>query len=168
MPKWLRNLFYRKAPRHGLKYWEIRAAQYGQRAVLNLGHRDDEFDFVTELQKREIYPSFVACLKGAERVVLDFGCGVGRFTPDLAVMTGGNAIGVDPIRLFLEMAPKAENVQYIVADEGVIPLKDRCVDVVWICLVLGGIREGRCAEPFAKLIACSKLMVCSSWLRTRL
>jgi SAM-dependent methyltransferase len=123
-----------------VKYWEIRATKYGRRAVLNLGRRDDEFDVTTEMQKGEMYPLFVSCLKGTDRTVLDFGCGVGRFTPDLAVMTGGFAIGVDPIRLFLEMAPKAENVGYALMNDGIIPLRDHCIDVVWICLVLGGIR----------------------------
>jgi ubiquinone/menaquinone biosynthesis C-methylase UbiE len=122
-------------------YWEVRAGQHGRRAVLDISHTDQEYDAVTELQRRELFPYLASSLNGRERMVLDFGCGPGRFTPSLADLVHGAVIGVDPVRSLIEIAPRATNVEYRVSDGRVIPLADDSVDVVWICLVLGGIRE---------------------------
>jgi ubiquinone/menaquinone biosynthesis C-methylase UbiE len=122
-----------------LDYWEERVKKYGKMSVLNLGHSPDEFEQVGQKQKQEIFPHFLASLKGDEKVVLDFGCGCGRFTIDLASLVGGKAIGVDPIKSLIEIAPKNNDVEYKVMEAGKIPLPDCSVDVVWICLVIGGI-----------------------------
>lgn len=120
-------------------YWEQRARQYGRRSVLNLNHALEDFEIVTEYQKREIYPHFQRALRGDEKVVIDFGCGPGRFSPDLAEMAGGRCVGVDIVVNLLDLAPKSSLVEYKVMRNGVIPMPDDCADVVWICLVLGGI-----------------------------
>jgi SAM-dependent methyltransferase len=119
--------------------WEDRAQRFGVRAVLNLGHSEGEILRVTEGQRRELYPLFRASLRGDERLVLDFGCGPGRFTGDLAQIVTGRAIGVDPIRHLLDLAPSHPSVEYRPMSEGQIPLESGSVDAVWICLVLGGI-----------------------------
>lgn len=56
-------------------------------------------------------------------------------------MIGGKAIGIDPIGALIEMAPENESVEYKVMQEGIIPLPDDSVDVVWICLVIGCIEQ---------------------------
>ncbi len=122
-----------------MQQWDDRARQFGVRAVLNLGHSEAEIPQVTERQRRELYPLFRAALRGDERLILDFGCGPGRFTADLAEMIKGRAIGVDPIRNLLDLAPPHPSVEYRLMLEGRIPLESASVDVVWICLVLGGI-----------------------------
>jgi len=122
-----------------IEQWEDRARRYGVRAVLNIGHSDEEVARVTEFQRRELYPWFRAALRGDERVILDFGCGPGRFTLDLADMIRGRAIGVDPIRSLLDLAPRHRDVDYLVMSEGRIPIASASIDAVWICLVLGGI-----------------------------
>jgi SAM-dependent methyltransferase len=129
----------RRNPSSTLSYWEQRAARFGRRAVLNLSHAEEELGAVTDFQKREIYPCFRQLLRGDEQVVLDFGCGPGRFTGDLAELIAGSAIGVDPIRRFLELAPKHNHVEYRTITAGTLPLPDMSVDVIWVCLVLGGI-----------------------------
>lgn len=140
--KKLKNLWLRiKKTPSGLEYWQMRAKKYGKYSVLNIAHSKVEFDEVTAKQKREIYPYFTACLKGNEKTILDFGCGPGRFTSDLASMTGGQAIGIDPISELLGMAPKADKVEYKTLEGGKIPLPDLSVDVVWVCLVFGGIEQ---------------------------
>ena len=121
--------------------WKRRAKQYGPRAALNIGHSDEEIEAVTEMQREKIFPSLKQALTGHEKAILDLGCGPGRFTPDLAELIQGNAIGVDPIQRFLDMAPKDNNVQYKLMKESNIPVNDDSIDVVWICLVLGGIIE---------------------------
>src|SRR5271157_6250808 len=81
----------------GLAYWKERAREYGPRAVLNLAHREEEIEAVTRYQMEAIFPLFIRSLRGDERIALDFGCGTGRFTPHLARLIGGKAIGIDPI-----------------------------------------------------------------------
>ncbi len=123
----------------GLAYWHQRAAQFGRGAVLNIGHPEEEFDRVTEHQRREIFPHLRQQLRGDEKLILDFGCGPGRFTADLAAMIGGRGIGVDPIPHFLELAPRSAQVEYRPMADGTLPVPSESVDVVWICLVLGGL-----------------------------
>jgi SAM-dependent methyltransferase len=131
----------RKQNLFGLEYWEQRVKMFGKRSVLNISHTDAEMKAVTNMQRQEIYPYFRNSLRGNEKLVLDFGCGHGRFTIDLASMISGKAIGTDPIKSWLEMVPKHENVKYKIMKEGEIPLPDTYVDIVWICLVMGGIKE---------------------------
>ena len=126
----------------GIRYWEKRALQYGARSVLNIAHTAEEVVAVTEMQVREIFPFLEQELNGSEKVILDYGCGPGRFTTKLADLIHGEAIGVDPIKPLIDLAPRATNVRYELTCEGQIPLTDSCVDVVWICLVMGGIVPG--------------------------
>lgn len=125
--------------RSALGMWKKRAKQYGRRAVLNIGHSEEELEAVTQMQKEKIFPFLKQELKGDEKIILDLGCGPGRFTPDLAKIIQGRAVGVDPIKDFIDMAPKNANVEYRLMKEGVIPVDDSSINVVWICLVLGGI-----------------------------
>jgi SAM-dependent methyltransferase len=134
------------------EFWENRAKAHGIRSVVNLGHGEDELDEVTQMQQRELYPLFLSSLGGNERSILDFGCGPGRFTLDLARMIGGRAIGVDPIQLYLDLAPRSEDVEYRLYDGRRIPLPDKSIDIVWVCLVLGGI-AGRLLEESANEIS---------------
>lgn len=129
--------------RSSIGMWKKRAKQYGTRAVLNIGHSDEEIEAVTRMQKDKIFPFLKRELTGREKTILDFGCGPGRFTPDLAELIQGKAIGVDPIQDFLEMAPRGGNVEYRLMKEIIIPLADESIDVVWVCLVLGGIIKER-------------------------
>jgi SAM-dependent methyltransferase len=129
-----------------LAYWRRRTRRYGRRAVLNLGHTEDEFEAVTRRQKEEIFPYFSRMLRGDERLLLDFGCGCGRFTPDLADMIGGRSIGIDPVETLIKMAPPGNNVEYRVFKPSALPFPDCHFDVVWICLVLGGLKDGTLVE----------------------
>jgi SAM-dependent methyltransferase len=126
---------------HGLHYWEDRVQKYGKRSVLNTGHSEEEFDSVTQMQKDILFPLLKKELKGDEKLILDFGCGPGRFTFELADMISGKAIGADPIEALLAMAPKGQNVEYALIRNGEIPLQSESADVVWICLVMGGITD---------------------------
>ena len=128
------------------EYWERRARFLGERAVLNASHSAAEIPQVTAQQKEELYPILKEALNGQQRVVLDFGCGTGRFTSDLGGMVGGKAIGIDPTASLLELAPASENAEYRLMREGTIPLADGTVDVVWIVLVLGAITDQSALE----------------------
>lgn len=124
-----------------IDYWELRSQQFGARSVLNINHSKEEMNAVTAYQMKEIFPHLKAALSKEDKIILDFGCGPGRFTTHLATLINGRAIGVDPISRFLQLAPKSANVEYKLLEKGIIPLADHQVDVVWICLVLGGIKE---------------------------
>lgn len=94
---------------------------------------------VTRFQIDTIFPHFVAQLHGHEQRVLDFGCGSGRFTPHLARVINGHAVGIDPIQKLLDLAPRSTNVEYRLSDGRTIPLDDESIDVAWVCLVMGGL-----------------------------
>lgn len=121
--------------------WDARAREYGARAVFNLTHTEAELEQVTEMQRRAIFPVVRAALRNDEQLALDFGCGPGRFTGDLAKMINGRAIGVDTTRAFIDMAPRQEGVEFRHMKAGRIPEDDAQVDLLWVCLVLGGIVE---------------------------
>jgi SAM-dependent methyltransferase len=151
----LRRLGVRRPAPAPLEYWRRRAADYGPRSVLNLGHAESEYEAVTIAQKRELFPHLSRCLTGQERVALDFGCGPGRFTADLADLIKGRAIGVDVVAAYLDMAPRHERVEYRPMDPGRIDLTEGSVDVVWVCLVLGALREpvlSRSAAEIARVL----------------
>ena len=148
----VRPLGLARSPRPGRDYWERRARQFGARSVLNLGHRDGEYQAVTEAQKRELFPHLTGLLRGDERLVVDLGCGPGRFTRDLAELTGGRAIGLDIVRAYLDMAPRDPRVEYRPMVEGTVDLPDECADVVWICLVLGGMQGSILSRTTAEAV----------------
>jgi ubiquinone/menaquinone biosynthesis C-methylase UbiE len=133
--------FLRRKNPSPLQYWEDRVRTYGARSVLNIAHANDNMDAVTRMQEREIFPHFRSQLNGTERVLLDFGCGPGRFAVQLAEMIRGMTIGVDPMRELLRKAPKSPNVSYRCVRNGDLPLPESSVDVIWCCLVMGGIAE---------------------------
>jgi len=123
------------------EYWEERTARFGRRAVVHLGHTDAEVDAVTRRQEEVLFPLLASALNGAERVILDFGCGFGRFTPGLARVAGGRAVGVDPSPGLLELAPRSDGVEYRRMEGGRVPLPEGSVDAVWTAVVLGCITE---------------------------
>lgn len=124
-----------------LEYWEDRVRLYGPRSVLNVAHVQEDMDEITRMQEQEIFPYFRSQLNGTEKVILDFGCGAGRFTPQLARMIRGTAIGIDPMRELLREAPAAPGVVYECVRSNRLPFRDGSMDAIWCCLVLGGISE---------------------------
>jgi ubiquinone/menaquinone biosynthesis C-methylase UbiE len=143
--------YLRAVSRGSSAYWERRARRHGRRSVLNIAHEDAEYEQITSWQKSILFPLLQAQLNGSERVVLDFGCGPGRFTPGLARLVGGRAIGVDPIGALLELAPADPRVEYRLLRHGRIRVTDHSVDLLWICLVLGVIRGRKLHDTLQEL-----------------
>ncbi len=125
----------------GGEYWRRRTEKHGRHAVLNLAHPIGDFERVTVQQRKMLFPVLTNLLLGYEQTVLDFGCGPGRFTPDLAQLIGGSAIGMDISKELIALAPSARNVMYRVISENEYFGSDDEFDVVWVCLVLGGISQ---------------------------
>ncbi|MGZ3752871.1 MAG: class I SAM-dependent methyltransferase [Mucilaginibacter sp.] len=122
-----------------IKYWEERAKQYGERSVLNLSHSAEEMKAVKDLQITTLFPLLKKQLTGTEKTLLDFGCGPGRFDTELAELTGCTVTAADPIEYLLQLAPADPRVSYKKISNGRIPAEDESFDIIWICLVLGGI-----------------------------
>jgi len=142
-----------------LQYWEDRVRMYGPRSVLNVEHANDNMDKITRMQEREIFPLFRSQLNGTEKVILDFGCGPGRFTVQLAEMICGKTIGVDPMRGLLRKAPKSSNVSYRCIRNNELPFPDNSLDAIWCCLVMGGIAEPRkTVSEFCRVLCPTGLM----------
>jgi SAM-dependent methyltransferase len=123
-------------------YWSIRARRFGARGVMNLAHTEAEAAEVLKRQQAILLPLLAERVSAEDQIVLDFGCGPGRFTRDLAALVG-HAIGVDPVPAYLEMAPPGRDVEYRRIEGGRIPVESAAIDVVWVCLVLGSITRPR-------------------------
>ncbi len=106
---------------------------------------------MTERQKQILFPLLRRELLGTERAVLDFGCGPGRFTADLAALIRGEATGVDPIPRLLDFAPRGKNVVYLQMDDQKIPCPSSSFDLAWVVLVLGGITDEALVEAVTEL-----------------
>lgn len=143
--KYLRSFkrYLSRSPKRfdNIKYWKRRAKEYGSRAVVNLGHDEAEYKNITEKQKQILFPLLKSCLNGTERIVLDFGCGPGRFTRGVAITVGGKCYGVDPTQGLLDLSQKHDSVEFLKIEEGNLPFDDSFFDVVWCCIVLGGLKD---------------------------
>lgn len=120
--------------------WRKRVDKLGvERAIYHSKHTAPDFPAVTVLQQQAIWPHLVTALNGTERDALDFGCGYGRWTPQLAT-TIGAALGVDPTEALLAHAeahrPAGVPVRYERYRHGRILAADASFDVIWCCMVL--------------------------------
>jgi SAM-dependent methyltransferase len=127
-------------PHHQTYDWEDRFEQFGEFAVFDTRHSPTEQSQFTEFQKKLFFPLLKSQLRGDEKTILDFGCGPGRFTADLAQLINGKAIGTDILKNFLDLAPKNANTQYILSKNFFIE-HDLTFDIIWICCTLGGFKE---------------------------
>lgn len=133
--------FFTKKYKSQIEYWNERAKNYGIRSVFHLGHSEEELEKITQFQKEFLFPKLKKALTGKENILLDFGCGPGRFSGALAELTDCKVVAIDPIEHLIKLAPPAASVEYKVMPEGKIPMEDKSVDVVWICLVFGSITD---------------------------
>lgn len=132
--------------------WAERAAVHGARCVINLAYSEAEFNSVTARQQETLFPLLAKHLNGSERSALDFGCGPGRFSGPLSrVLGGGRVVGFDICKQLVELAPQTPNVSYV--SSSTEEFFSSCLeqfDVIWICLVLGGL-----PDPLLKSVTAS-------------
>lgn len=121
-------------------FWEQRSRRYGRRAVLDLRRTDAEYDSLSQEQWHRILPHLTRSLDGSEKLAVDFGCGAGRLTAMLARAIGGHAVGVDPTANLLALAPSSTDTRFEPLILGRCALPDGSADVVFIYVVLGGLR----------------------------
>lgn len=136
--RWVSKVIQRRREQ---RFWQRRVRRHGAAAVLHRSHGPQALEGLTERQKAFLLPLLRSQLTGGEQVVLDFGCGAGRFTADLASVVGGSAIGVDPVSALLALAPSAPGVTYYHIRPPQLPIPSQSVDVVWIACVLCNITD---------------------------
>jgi ubiquinone/menaquinone biosynthesis C-methylase UbiE len=122
-------------------FWRRRAARYGSRAVVNITCVHHDLSELTTRHSQIVFPVFSSLVRPSDKIVLDYGCGAGRFTAELARIVQGRVIAMDIMQSLLDLAPPARDVEYQLMSEGQIPLEDHTVDIVWCFGVLGGIVE---------------------------
>jgi SAM-dependent methyltransferase len=134
----LRNLMNRlRYARDPTSYWNARAKTLGTVGAVNVANSDVEA--FTREQTAFLFPLLRPLLTGDERLVLDFGCGAGRFCPALRELTGAEVVGVDVAADFIQLAPRVEGVRYDLLVNGDIPLPDDSVDLAWVFAVLAAL-----------------------------
>ena len=87
-----------------IEYWKSRAINLGERSDINVGY-DIDVSEVTKYQVEKIFPIFKKQLNGDEKIILDYGCGTGRFTSLLAKTINGKAFGVDVVKMLVDILP---------------------------------------------------------------
>ena len=90
------------------------------------------------------------------RVILDLGCGTGRFAPALATRLRATVVGVDPSEKMLAHARRkcqTHRVRYVRGAGEAVPLCDASVDVVFISMAFHHFRDpGRVARECRRVL----------------
>jgi ubiquinone/menaquinone biosynthesis C-methylase UbiE len=136
---WLKARVSTHSPRTPSTYWDERAQQYGRRAVYNLGHTEKDLASVDTRQKSILLPLLGNSLNGTERRALDLGCGVGRFSEDIARIARAKVSAVDFSSELLALAPTSTRVEYVLGNATSLPFPDEQFDLIWACLVFGAL-----------------------------
>jgi SAM-dependent methyltransferase len=136
--------------------WRSLARLYGRRSVMDLTITEDAMDAETERQWTILAPMLRPLLNGSERLALDYGCGAGRFTGRLADLTAEFAIGYDPCKDLLYLAPPHRAVNYTAQ----LPLGME-FDLIFAAMVLGdpNADPAAMASEIASLLAPDGLLV---------
>jgi len=116
--------------------WEQRAKQFGKKAVINIGH-SETFEDIQARDRREVFPFLERSLTGSERLLLDYGCGLGRFAGGLADVAQCDVVGVDTTKHLIAHAFPHPRVKYRHVQPASVPLPDKSADIIWIFGVLG-------------------------------
>lgn len=133
--------------------WDDRIRRLGRRGVGHISWDDEKF----ESQTREWWKIFRRhlgrFLKPADRKVLDFGCGVGRFAGRLAEELGREVVGVDFSPSAIALAQESyKSVDFRVLNPGEpIPFPDDHFDVVFTSTVLQHIPEDEIGSVVVEL-----------------
>jgi ubiquinone/menaquinone biosynthesis C-methylase UbiE len=92
----------------------------------------------------------------AVSLVIDLGCGTGRFSELLSAHFGSRAIGIDPSRKMVDQArlkPASGNVVYQQGSAEALPLRDACADLVFLSMVFHHF-----ADPAAAARECRRVL----------
>jgi SAM-dependent methyltransferase len=93
--------------------WDNLVRTHGRRSVVSLSISDRELDAETARQIPILRDAIRPFLAGREKTALDYGCGFGRFTPMLANLIDGRAVGFDPSSAMVAAAQWHQSVDYV-------------------------------------------------------
>lgn len=89
-------------------------------------------------------------------LIVDVGCGTGRFSRPLAERFDTRVIGIDPSQNMLEIARNKANerdVEFVEAAAEAVPLPDGCADVVFMSMILHHLVDrARAAQECRRLL----------------
>ena len=119
------------------EYWSERSKKYGKIAVGNLSKPIEKFDEDSESVKNKLLPVFKTSLNSNVARLLDFGCGYGRFTTELAEFVDQEAWGIDATPELIELAEKEKTnpKTFFRTAKYPLPFDNEYFDVIWITYV---------------------------------
>jgi ubiquinone/menaquinone biosynthesis C-methylase UbiE len=94
--------------------------------------------------------------RNAVSLIIDLGCGTGRFSELLAAHFGSRVIGIDPSRKMVEQArrkPASGSVAYRQDSAEALPVPDACADLVFMSMVFHHF-----ADPTAVARECRRVL----------
>ncbi len=119
--------------------WEERVNNFGKYSVLDTQTPKNEFNYVTNLQKKILLGNLRNYLTGKEKRLLDFGCGAGRFSKDLSKLNKNlTVIAMDKEKKLIKLARSSKKIKFIHLKK-LKQIKYK-FDVIFIANVLGGIK----------------------------
>lgn len=124
----------------------------GLRDLLNAKTFIDPSRNVTDRQWDAVCVCLQKKLRGHESRALDFYCGTGSFTADLAKLIGGDVLGIDSSLPLIHEATPEPHVRFIHAPDGRVPAAGSTMDVVLVNHALGGLRGRRLERAVAEII----------------
>jgi len=130
--------------------WSDRTRKFTKYSVIDTQTPKDEYGYVTRKQKNFLFSNLKKFLTGKEANILDFGCGTGRFSNDLAKLTKtGKVLAVDTEEEMIKLAKNSQRVKYQHINS-FKQIKGK-FDIIFIANVLGGI-EVKNLKKIAKFL----------------
>jgi 2-polyprenyl-3-methyl-5-hydroxy-6-metoxy-1,4-benzoquinol methylase len=160
-----KKLFY-EFSKHLIEFnWEQRAKKFGKSSVLSYNFSKKEYELITQKHKNIIFPILHARYKKTlifnpdkdfnsnKNKILDFGCGHGRFSYDLAKKFNASVLGVDKSKSLLKLTKNTFNVKFIHEKQFIRNkiYKNNYFDLVFLFSVLGGIPNNK-IKDVAKIL----------------
>jgi SAM-dependent methyltransferase len=99
----------------------------------------------------------------ATPLILDLGCGTGRFSELLAQRFGGQVIGIDPSEKMVQQARRKSNpgnISYWKASAEALPLSDRRADLVFMSMVYHHLGNPAAAARECHRVLCDAGYLC--------
>ena len=120
--------------------WKQRTKLYGKYGVIDTQTPKEEFSYVTNIQKKIIFQNLKKYLNGKERKALDFGCGNGRFSEELAKVNNKILVlAVDTEKKLIDLAKRNNRVNFLYFRK--LDEIKSSFDLIFISNVLGGIEK---------------------------
>ncbi|MEM9417963.1 MAG: class I SAM-dependent methyltransferase [Planctomycetota bacterium] len=123
-----------------ISYWNRQSSKFGLRDLLNDKVYIDPSSELTDSGWHNTRSIIRSELRGHESKALDFYCGTGRFTADLAQLIQSDVVGVDTSLPLINEATASPQVRFIHIPDGRIPIPARSMDVVLANHALSSLR----------------------------